>query len=133
MGASSRTCRITRLRPPGAPRTLYVCNDVGVYTSDDEGLTWKSLTRNLPRVMVVDLAGITPATACSWPPPMQKHRQAEGRVARRYQSVRLRNQPLRRARLPFASPMRCSTRAMGAVAGDSPAVDSSVARGLAGV
>jgi len=40
---------------PDAPKTIWVCGDAGVYASYDEGLTWMNLTRNLPRVMVVDL------------------------------------------------------------------------------
>lgn len=40
---------------PDAPNTLYVCGDAGVYMSPDAGQTWSTLTRNLPRVMVVDL------------------------------------------------------------------------------
>jgi photosystem II stability/assembly factor-like uncharacterized protein len=38
-----------------SPKTIYVCNDVGVYVSNDFGDTWMSLTRNLPHVMVVDI------------------------------------------------------------------------------
>ena len=41
--------------PPDAPGTIYVCNDVGVFVSMDAGATWMNLTRNLPKVMVVDL------------------------------------------------------------------------------
>lgn len=37
------------------PSTLYVCSDAGVYVSSDTGETWKSLTRNLPTVPIVDL------------------------------------------------------------------------------
>jgi photosystem II stability/assembly factor-like uncharacterized protein len=40
---------------PDAPNTVYVCGDAGVYVSSDAGATWMNLTRNLPRVMVVDL------------------------------------------------------------------------------
>ncbi|HEX8772775.1 MAG TPA: hypothetical protein VF735_04160 [Pyrinomonadaceae bacterium] len=39
-----------------SPKTIFVCNDVGVYVSNDFGETWMNLTRNLPHVMVVDLA-----------------------------------------------------------------------------
>lgn len=42
--------------PPDSPDTIYVCNDVGVFVSTDGGGTWMNLTRNLPRVMVIDLA-----------------------------------------------------------------------------
>ena len=41
--------------PPGAPDTLYVASDAGVFVSLDAGATWSSLNRNLPTVMVVDL------------------------------------------------------------------------------
>jgi hypothetical protein len=34
---------------------LYVCSDAGVHVSSDAGDTWKSLTRNLPTVPIVDL------------------------------------------------------------------------------
>jgi photosystem II stability/assembly factor-like uncharacterized protein len=37
------------------PARVYVCNDVGVFASTDEGATWRNLTRNLPYVPVVDL------------------------------------------------------------------------------
>lgn len=40
---------------PDAPSTVYVCGDAGVYVSPDAGATWMNLTRNLPRVMIVDL------------------------------------------------------------------------------
>jgi photosystem II stability/assembly factor-like uncharacterized protein len=40
---------------PDIPTTVWVCGDAGVYASLDEGMTWMNLTRNLPRVMVVDL------------------------------------------------------------------------------
>jgi photosystem II stability/assembly factor-like uncharacterized protein len=42
--------------PLEAPNSVYVCNDAGVFVSVDGGTTWMNLTRNLPRVMVVDLA-----------------------------------------------------------------------------
>lgn len=35
---------------------LFVCSDAGVFVSEDLGGTWSNLTRNLPNVMVVDLA-----------------------------------------------------------------------------
>jgi photosystem II stability/assembly factor-like uncharacterized protein len=38
-----------------APDTIYVCNDVGVFASFDDALTWFDLSRNLPNAMVVDL------------------------------------------------------------------------------
>jgi photosystem II stability/assembly factor-like uncharacterized protein len=34
---------------------LFVGNDVGVYVSDDAGLTWSAMSGNLPRVVVMDL------------------------------------------------------------------------------
>jgi photosystem II stability/assembly factor-like uncharacterized protein len=37
------------------PSNLYVCSDAGVHVSPDTGETWKSLTRNLPTVPIVDL------------------------------------------------------------------------------
>jgi len=40
---------------PEAPDELYVCNDAGVYMTQDGGKTWSNLTGNLPNVMVVDL------------------------------------------------------------------------------
>jgi photosystem II stability/assembly factor-like uncharacterized protein len=41
--------------PRSHPTRVYVCGDVGVFVSDDQGATWTNLTRNLPTVMVVDL------------------------------------------------------------------------------
>ena len=41
--------------PATKPSTLYVCSDAGVHVSTDAGGTWKSLTRNLPTVPIVDL------------------------------------------------------------------------------
>lgn len=41
--------------PTTKPSTLYVCSDAGVSISTDAGETWKSLTRNLPTVPIVDL------------------------------------------------------------------------------
>jgi photosystem II stability/assembly factor-like uncharacterized protein len=41
--------------PSAKPMTLYVCSDAGVYVSTDAGDSWKSLTRNLPTVPIVDL------------------------------------------------------------------------------
>lgn len=41
--------------PPDAAAVVYVCNDVGVFVSNDAGNTWMSITRNLPNTMVVDL------------------------------------------------------------------------------
>jgi photosystem II stability/assembly factor-like uncharacterized protein len=40
---------------PDEPKTVYVGNDAGVFVSDDSGITWMNMTRNLPNVMVVDL------------------------------------------------------------------------------
>lgn len=37
------------------PKRVYVCNDAGVFVSVDGGENWRSLTRNLPYVPVVDL------------------------------------------------------------------------------
>ena len=34
---------------------LYVGNDLGVFSSDDGGLTWKNQSHNLPNTMVIDL------------------------------------------------------------------------------
>jgi photosystem II stability/assembly factor-like uncharacterized protein len=41
--------------PKAKPSTLYVCSDAGVHASTDAGGSWKSLTRNLPTVPIVDL------------------------------------------------------------------------------
>jgi photosystem II stability/assembly factor-like uncharacterized protein len=41
--------------PRGAPRTVYVACDAGIFVSEDEGGSWKDLTRNLPNVSFVDL------------------------------------------------------------------------------
>jgi photosystem II stability/assembly factor-like uncharacterized protein len=41
--------------PADRPDTIYVCSDAGVFVSEDAGLTWSNLSRNLPRVMVIDL------------------------------------------------------------------------------
>jgi photosystem II stability/assembly factor-like uncharacterized protein len=41
--------------PKARPATVYVCSDAGVHVSTDAGNTWKSLTRNLPNVPIVDL------------------------------------------------------------------------------
>ena len=40
---------------PDAPNIVYACSDAGVYVSGDAGVSWANLTRNLPRVMVIDL------------------------------------------------------------------------------
>ncbi len=40
---------------PDNPKRVFVCNDAGVYASVDEGVTWRSVVRNLPYVPVVDL------------------------------------------------------------------------------
>jgi photosystem II stability/assembly factor-like uncharacterized protein len=41
--------------PKKNPATLYVCSDVGVHVSTDEGNTWSNLTGNLPNTPIVDL------------------------------------------------------------------------------
>jgi photosystem II stability/assembly factor-like uncharacterized protein len=41
--------------PRSKPSTVFVCSDAGVHVSSDSGDTWKSLTRNLPTVPIVDL------------------------------------------------------------------------------
>jgi photosystem II stability/assembly factor-like uncharacterized protein len=41
--------------PRAKPSTVYVCSDAGAHVSTDAGETWKSLTRNLPTVPIVDL------------------------------------------------------------------------------
>jgi hypothetical protein len=41
--------------PKARPATVYVCSDAGVHVSRDAGDTWRSLTRNLPNVPIVDL------------------------------------------------------------------------------
>ncbi len=38
-----------------APNLVFVCNDVGVFHSDDGGDTWGNITGNLPNVMVIDI------------------------------------------------------------------------------
>lgn len=40
---------------PDAPNELYVCNDVGVFMTKNNGAQWTNLTANLPTAMVVDL------------------------------------------------------------------------------
>jgi photosystem II stability/assembly factor-like uncharacterized protein len=40
---------------PDAPKTIYVCNDAGVYVTRNGGTTWLNSTLNLPTVMMVDL------------------------------------------------------------------------------
>jgi len=42
--------------PADGTERVFVANDVGVFVSADEGTSWKSLTKGLPHVMVVDLA-----------------------------------------------------------------------------
>lgn len=46
---------IVIVQRPGGGEQLYVGNDVGVYMSEDDGLRWSNVTRNLPHTMVVDL------------------------------------------------------------------------------
>ena len=41
--------------PPDDPQTIYVANDAGVHVSHDLGGSWRSLKRNLPNTMCVDL------------------------------------------------------------------------------
>ena len=41
--------------PPDEPETVYVCSDAGVHVSHDLGSSWRSLKRNLPNTMCVDL------------------------------------------------------------------------------
>ena len=41
--------------PPDDPQSVYVCSDAGVFVSNDLGATWRTLKRNLPNTMVVDL------------------------------------------------------------------------------
>lgn len=40
---------------PDDPNKIVVCNDIGVFMSADQGITWKSISRNLPNVMIIDL------------------------------------------------------------------------------
>lgn len=40
---------------PSDANTVYVCNDVGVFVSNDAAKTWSNMTLNLPNVMVIDL------------------------------------------------------------------------------
>lgn len=40
---------------PDEPRTVFVCSDAGVHVSHDLGGAWRSLKRNLPNTMCVDL------------------------------------------------------------------------------
>lgn len=40
---------------PDKPAELWVCNDAGVFVTDDGGATWRNGTGNLPPVMIVDL------------------------------------------------------------------------------
>jgi len=40
---------------PDKPTELWVCNDAGVFVTNDGGATWQNATANLPPVMVVDL------------------------------------------------------------------------------
>ena len=40
---------------PDKSTELYVCNDVGVFLTKNNGSTWTNATANLPNVMVVDL------------------------------------------------------------------------------
>jgi photosystem II stability/assembly factor-like uncharacterized protein len=41
--------------PTDDAQTIFVCNDAGVYASYDLGRTWRSLKRNLPNTMMIDL------------------------------------------------------------------------------
>ena len=59
--------------PPDDARSIYVCNDAGVYHSPDFGQTWTNLSRNLPHVMVVDLVyhqGTSTTSGHLWPQPL---------------------------------------------------------------
>ena len=40
---------------PNDPNRIFLGNDAGVFISTDAGATWRTLTRNLPNVPVVDL------------------------------------------------------------------------------
>lgn len=40
---------------PDAPAHIYVCNDAGVFVSQDGGTTWMNSTLKLPNVMIIDL------------------------------------------------------------------------------
>jgi photosystem II stability/assembly factor-like uncharacterized protein len=40
---------------PDQPETVYVCSDAGIHVSRDLGGSWRSLKRNLPNTMCVDL------------------------------------------------------------------------------
>lgn len=40
---------------PDQPAELWVCNDAGVFVTDDGGQTWRNASGKLPMVMVVDL------------------------------------------------------------------------------
>ena len=40
---------------PDKPAELWVCNDAGVFVTDDAGATWRNGTGNLPPAMIVDL------------------------------------------------------------------------------
>ncbi len=48
-------CRTVRA-DPGRPGLLYAGTEAGVYLSRDDGASWQSLQRNLPRTPVYDLA-----------------------------------------------------------------------------
>ena len=41
--------------PPDDPETVYVSNDAGIHVSHDLGGSWRSVKRNLPNTMFVDL------------------------------------------------------------------------------
>ena len=41
--------------PAAHPDTVYVCSDVGVFVSADDGRTWANLTGNLPNVIITDI------------------------------------------------------------------------------
>jgi photosystem II stability/assembly factor-like uncharacterized protein len=41
---------------PDVPNTLYIANDVGVFSSSDGGQTWNSMVNGLPRSVVMGLA-----------------------------------------------------------------------------
>jgi photosystem II stability/assembly factor-like uncharacterized protein len=43
------------LLDPNIASTVYACNDVGVFASNDGGDSWSNMTGELPNVMIIDL------------------------------------------------------------------------------